>query len=182
MGKSLIIKGADFSTNGFTYEYDSTVVKKLYYKGTGQGSLVEDVNVWPVADADGKGFYNLAHDNNYTLLLSGANCLAFKKYPVGDYTNVKVRTVAALGGDYVILACLDSNEKLLGGFVTTSPSYSGSIVLTPVGEANGYREFEMDIPEGTTHVIAGFYDTAAGSYNPFSENGFAVTLSKVKED
>lgn len=182
MGKSLIIKGADFSTNGFTYEYESEVVKKLYYKGTGQGSLVEDVNVWPVANADGRIFYNSAHDDNYYMLTSGVNCLVFKKYPVGDYIKVKVRTVCALGGDYVILACLDSNEKLLGGFVTTSPSYSGSIVLTPVGEANGYREFEMDIPEGTTHVIAGFYDTTDGNYSPFGENGFAVTLSKIKED
>lgn len=181
MGKSLIIKGADFSKNGFNYEYETKEVNTLYYKGTGTATLVINENEWPVAKEYGKAWYNATHDNTYTLLGKCQNSCVFKRYPVGDYTKVKVRTVCANAGDYVILGCVDANEKLLGGFVTTSPNYSGNIVLTPVGFADGYREFEMNIPEGTVDVIASFNDTIEGNYSPFGDSGFKVTLSKVAE-
>lgn len=181
MGKSLIIKGADFSKNGFTYEYETKEVNTLYYKGNGVATLVVNENEWPVEQVDGKVWYNSKHDNTYTLLPNCENSCVLKSYPVGDYTNVKVRTVCANRGDYVILGCVNADNKLIGGFVTTSPSYSGSIVLTPVGHADGYREFEMNIPEGTVNVIATFNDTIEGNYSPFGDNGFKVILSKVKE-
>lgn len=181
MGKSLVIKGADFSKNGFTYGYETLDVNTLYYKGTGQATLIQNVNEWPVAEADGKVWYNATHDNTYTLLGSCENSCVFKRYPVGDYTKVKVRTVCANRGDYVILGCVDANDKLLGGFVTTLPEGYKGVILTPVGFADGYREFEMNIPEGTAYIIATFNDTATGNYSPFGENGFKVTLSKVAE-
>ena len=158
MGKSLIIKGADFSKNGFKYEYETKEVNTLYYKGTGTASMIVNENEYPVSEANGKCWYNAAHNDTYTLLAAQNSC-AFKRYPVGDYIRVKVRTVCANQGDYVILGCVNADDKLIGGFVTTSPDYSGNIVLTPVGCADGYREFEMNIPEGTVDVIASFNDT-----------------------
>lgn len=181
MGKSLIIKGADFSKNGFTYRYETLDVNTLYYKGTGQASLIQNANEWPVAEADGKVWYNATHDNTYTLLGGFQNSCVFKRYPVGDYTKVKVRTVCANRGDYLILGCVDSNEKLLGGFIAAFPERYKGVILTPVGHADGYREFEMNIPEGTAYIIATFNDTTTGNYSPFGENGFKVTLSKVAE-
>lgn len=178
MGKSLIIKGADFSKNGFTYNYETLDVSTLYYKGTGQASLVQNANVWPVSNTDGRSFY--ATDNTYSLVSNSLNCLVFKPYPIGDYKRVKIRTVANLRGRYVILAFLDSNSNILSGFCTTS--LEGETPLTPVGKEAGYREFEMDVPEGAVSIIGGFYEDENGLTSPFEENGFKVTLSKVSLD
>lgn len=175
MGKSLIIKGADFSKNGFTYKYETLDVNTLYYKGTGQASLVQNANVWPVSNTDGRCFY--ATNNTYSMLLDSQNCLVFKKYPIGDYKKVKIRTVANLVGSYVILAFIDSNDNILSGFCTTSTS--NNTPLTPVGKEAGYREFEMDVPNGAVNIIGGFYEDANGFTSPFEENGFKVTLSKI---
>ena len=175
MGKSLVIKGADFSKDGFTYKYDTLDVSTLYYKGTGQASLVQNENVWTVSNTDGRCFYEFG--DTYNLLLNSPNCLVFKQYPIGDYQRVKIRTVANLAGNYVILAFLDGNSNILAGFCTTA--LSGKIHLTPVGKEAGYREFEMDVPEGAVNIIGGFYEDENGLTSPFEENGFKVTLSKV---
>ena len=178
MGKSLVIKGADFSKNGFTYGYETLDVNTLYYKGTGQVSLVQNTNEWPVSNTDGRYFY--ANSDTYSLLLNSQNCLVFKQYPIGDYKRVKIRTVANVAGRYVILAFIDSNEKILSGFCTTASD--GETLLTPVGKEAGYREFEMDVPDGAVNIIGGFYEDANGLTSPFGENGFKVTLSKVSPD
>lgn len=178
MGKSLVIKGADFSKNGFTYNYETLDVSTLYYKGTGQASLVQNANEWPVSNTDGRAFY--AINNTYSLISDSQNCLVFKQYPIGDYQRVKIRTVANLAGRYVILAFLDSNSNILSGFCTTQGV--GDIPLTPVGKEAGYREFEMDVPEGAVSIIGGFYEDENGLTSPFEENGFKVTLSKVSLD
>lgn len=178
MGKSLVIKGADFSKNGFTYNYETLDVNTLYYKGTGQASLVQNTNVWPVSNTDGRSFY--AAGDTYSLIINSPNCLVFKQYPIGDYQRVKIRTVANLAGKYVILAFIDSDYKVLSGFCTTSRE--GETPLTPVGKEAGYREFEMDVPEGAVSIIGGFYEDENGLTSPFEENGFKVTLSKVSLD
>lgn len=178
MGKSLIIKGADFSKNGFTYKYETLDVNTLYYKGTGQASLVQNTNIWPVSNTDGRSFYEVG--DTYSLVFNSPNCLVFKQYPIGDYTRVKIRTVANLTGNYVILAFLDSDSNILAGFCTTA--LEGKIHLTPVGKEAGYREFEMDVPEGAVSIIGGFYEEQNGLTSPFEENGFKVTLSKVSPD
>lgn len=175
MGKSLIIKGADFSANGMQYESIDTIVNKLYGKGTGQGSLVEiNSSEWPLPEADGRVYYNASHGNDYYLLKNMQYGLVSNKVAVGDNDHVKVRTKCELGGDYVIMACIDSNEVMLGGYVTTSGAVE--TFLTKAGAAIGWREFEMDIPEGTTHVIA-TYICSDGS-TPFGNDGFKITLTK----
>lgn len=177
MGKSLVIKGADFSKNGFTYTYETLDVSTLYYKGTGQASLVQNTNVWPVSNTDGRAFYTV--NNSYALVKDSPNCLVFKQYPIGDYKRVKIRTVANLAGTYVILAFLDSDSNILAGFCTTR--IEGETLLIPVGKEAGYREFEMYVPDGAVNIIGGFYEDANGLTSPFEENGFKVTLSKIVE-
>lgn len=186
MGKSLIIKGADFSENGMKETVIKTTVTKLYDKSG-------EITSWPNANADTQ-YYFFSTDN--PKLNTGANNILkaiTTKIPVEDYTHVKVRTAnqglsylnSTVAGE-IILAAIDSSNNILGGYCTsTAAEQVGSVPLQPVDkDETQTRIFEMDIPTGAAYVVA-TWDSAANTsgttrFSPLSEtNGFELTLSKI---
>lgn len=186
MGKSLIIKGADFSENGMKETVIKTTVTKLYDQNG-------EITSWPNADANTR-YYYFSTDNPE--LKTGGNNVQkaiTTKIPVEDYTHVKVR-IANQGMSYVssavageiILAAIDSSDNILGGYCTSvTAEQVGSVPLQPVNkDETQIRIFEMDIPTGAAYVIA-TWDSAsptsgATHFSPLDEtNGFELILSKV---
>lgn len=186
MGKSLIIKGADFSENGIRETVIETKITKLYDKNG-------EITRWPNNTADVQ-YYFFSTDNK--ILKTGDNNLQKAitgKIPVEGYTHVKVRIanqgfthISSTVAGEIILAAIDASDNILGGYCTSiTAEQVGNVPLQPVGkDETQTRIFEMDIPTGAAYIVA-TWDSAtttsgATHFSPLSEtDGFELILSKV---
>lgn len=195
MGKKLIIKGADFSENGFHYTVEEIDKSELYYKDNTQVTLQ---NWSSAASVSSSGNY-LTHRNDsddvycstykYCCLAGGYDATNNKAVKIALPANaekVSVSTINNLsptmvGGHLtsgVLMAFLDSNEKIVGGFSSaTNQRDVGTAKLTAVGIT--FQSLEMNVPEGATHVVACYKDAA----NPLDDSSkFELKITCVETE
>lgn len=171
MGKKLVIKGADFSENGFVVEIVKKEITDLYNRS---GGLVETTTT----AAESFYFYEASNGN-----LGGGGNLAGQMITrkgefgadidVEDYTDAEIQTrqgqgpigsVAGVG----VMFFLGANRQIIGG-LSTGNSQRG---CTNVGASFEQRTFSMKIPAGAKYVLCTASGTIGTSLN------FKLTLSK----
>lgn len=174
MGKKLVIKGADFSANGFTYEIVKKEVTALYDKN-GNAVAMGDT----VASSSSRYFYEktetgaLSEGSALVGTASTSSGLSGTFVTVEDYTDAEVTTTNSFGPSGVIAGVavmffLDSTKKILGGF-STGDSIKG---CTNVGTSLSERTLSMKVPAGSVYVVCTVYNN--GGTIPY----FKLTLSK----
>lgn len=178
MGKKIIVRGADFSQNGFTF----TEVKKEYtklkqYHGEDATYPVSAADSWyTCAFNDNPGVLSLDHTNFGNAVSLGVDA--------EDYTHVKVEgygdDISRATFSIPIIACVDENNNVLGGIIAVDASYSSNDAIylaagwTVIrGSAATYPStFEMDIPVGTAKIYTSMVMTSE------TQGNFKMTLSK----
>lgn len=166
MGKSLIIKGADFSSNGFKYTKVIKTVTDLYNY---QNVKIEDWSVQMATPSNGVYYSEKANAvlGKGTALNGTASTLLID---VEDYTHAKVYTKcnipyspsapSVLG--VAIMLFVDSNNKIIGGYSTANVNSSNTI-SEGVGAINTMTYFEKEIPTGCRYVVCTFNGTNAST-------------------
>ena len=181
MGKSLIIKGADFSANGFKYQEEVTDASTLYIKNnvvlTSENyatlsSSTEGLMAYEKTNGDFIGNSSIVA---YTATAK-ADCSGFDVVRVKVRNNVnKQSTIQGVA----LLLFTDENGEILGGYTTmpendTSPSG----VTTGAGNNTELRTFEMNVPAGAKYVYSTYQGTA--SVTPFTSGSeFEMKLVKM---
>lgn len=174
MGKKLVIKGADFSENGFVYEEVITDASQLYYNNEGVAAALTP-EIW-ASMTSAQGYY-ATEDNNGDVLVSYgvvncalafADCTGYEKVTVKTVNFLSPQSAFSNGGAAIILFA-DSLGNVLGGLTTmpengTSPSGN----TTGEGVDQGYRSFECAVPEGATKVYSVF-KPRYNSTSPFAD-------------
>lgn len=167
MGKNLIVNGADFSANGFSYTITTQTNNDLYKQ---KGTQISSAD-WPLVKADTKYYY--ASKNDDTLKSGGQFSISAAvsttlSIPAGCY-KVGIKTI--MMGGYasdtvaapVLLGFLGSNGKIIGGYTSAANTTQiGTCPLTPVG--TGVKDLEMNVPSGAVSVVATYEHN---TYNPF---------------
>lgn len=187
MGKSLIIKGADFSANGFKYGVETKVYNTWYDKD----GIATPVTALPLTDKS-RGIYYMvdtSSGNNYRIVKSewgdylitgfldveGYDSLTYKGYV--PFTNsIANRGICALA----FFDRAESNPNIPIWFAANNDS-AGSLT---VGGANGkcayligeggVKELTIDIPQGAKYVVA---TVRRDSENMITEA--SITLKRV---
>jgi hypothetical protein len=174
MGKKLVIKGADFSVNGFTYEVVTKNITTLYKSdGTvlSQGETLQS--------SDTRYFYEttsgeLKQGGNISkICVSTSSSITSTFVDVEDYTHAEVTTIcninpASIIKGAAIMFFLDSSMNIIGGF-STGDSLCGCLNK---GASNDLRTLSMDIPTGSKYVVC----TYCSATNTVED--FKLTLSK----
>ncbi len=168
MGKSLIIKGADFSANGFKYSEVITDVSTLYIKN----DEVLTADNWPTLSSSANSKF-AAESTSGTLLLGTG--IAYNAYAKADCSNadkVVVKTRAAAPPQYTfygfaIILFTDEQGNIVGGY-TNAPigSTSPSGKTTPLGIDATIKEYEANVPTGAKYVYSTFSGNLYGSSGP----------------
>lgn len=182
MGKSLIIKGADFSANGFHYEEVVQDVSTLRIK---DNVVLTAENYSTLSD---KANTLMAYENNAGSFIEATNLIAYTATAKADCegwekVRVKVRsniypqsTIAGVAA----LLFTDANNNVVGGITTmSSGSTSPSGKTSGVGIADTLRTFELAVPEGAKYVYSTYRGTS--SITPFTEDyEFEMKLVKYE--
>lgn len=175
MGKKLIIKGADFSANGFHYE---TVKKEItaLYKYDGTLAQVGD----DVPGTDGLYVYeNTSGEIKYGSSLAGAVSTKSgydgDNIEVEDYTDAEVKSVNTIAPQGVIAGSaimffLDENGGIIGG-LSTGDSLKGCVNK---GTSQEERTFSMKVPASAKYVVC-----TVRAYQGGVVPAFKLTLSKT---
>lgn len=183
MGKKLVIKGADFSENGFVYEIVKKEITSLYDK---EGNLVTQSSEY--LSANGWYYYeqtvdgvlkNTGYNNASTIAL----CTTQKSgggdvfVDVEDYTDAEIITRCNLGpvsiiAGVAVLFFLDSTYNIIGGF-STGDSLDGCV---NVGASDTLRTFRQKVPAGCKYCVASVFTSSANAATIFDD--FKITLSK----
>lgn len=156
MGKALIIKGADFSANGFHYQTVRREITTLYDYTGNVKTTVADL---PVSQAvyfyEDSSTHALAVGGSLGGAVSTSNGLGNRTYvEVEDYKKAIVTSRVSVGGSGVIgglavLFFLDENLNIVGGL-----SSGNSNTCRNVGLSNELRTFEVDIPATAKYAVA----------------------------
>ena len=172
MGKKLVIKGADFSENGFVYELVKREITTLYNTN---GATVATGDSVQAADS----VYYYEHTNGSLQKGSGFAGACSTAYnttyiDVEDYTDAEIITTCNIepyqgisGG--AVMFFLDANKAIIGGLSTGASSHG----CVNVGYSNTEITRSMKIPEGARYVVC----TAVNTSTKKVPN-FKLTLSK----
>lgn len=162
MGKSLIIQGADFSSNGFKYTEVIKTVTDLYNY---QNVKIED---WSVQMATAlNGIYYAEQANGVlfkgTSLTGAASTL---KIDVEDYQTAIVYTQCDIAGPTIIggavMFFLDANSVVIGGY-STAPVGSTQGRATGVGSLTAWTTLSKDIPSNCKYIVCTFRTVSSPS-------------------
>lgn len=155
MGKSLIIQGADFSSNGFKYTVVTKTVTDLYnYKDV----KIEDWSVQMATASNGIYYGEQANGLLFkgTSLINSASTL---KIDVEDYQNATVYTQCNISGPTLIggavMLFLDANSVVIGGY-STAPVGSTEGKATGVGSLTAWTTLSKDIPSDCKYIVCTF--------------------------
>ena len=175
MGKSLVIRSADFSEVGFKLEYVEKVVTQLY------NSANEVVTNWAEQTTYALGKYYYENDAHQLVKAGNLEGIASTQMvDVEDYQFAQVYTKNWIGttGSIVLgialMVFVDANQQILGGFSTANEGLG--TITKGVGKVNSMTEFSMEIPTGTKYVVCSFTDEDAGN----DLKNFKLTLRKLK--
>lgn len=158
MGKKLVIKGADFSANGFHFEIVKKEVTKLVKKDgseVSQGDTIDKADSVYYYEQANKGY--LAAGSNFGGAVSTSSSFAAGgavDIDVEDYTDAEVTSTLVIPGQssiagVAIMFFLDSSKNIIGGF-STGDSVKG---CQNVGASDTERTFSMKIPARSKYVV-----------------------------
>lgn len=175
MGKSLVIKGADFS------DCCLNIVKTTVLLDSSGSEL----DSWPTKSSETPGgcYYTVHTNDNKIYRNSGYGGGATNKIVNDGYNYVAIKTICATGyinqniAGMVILGFLDADEKILGGFVTASTveQIGNTSMLTPIGVVTEHEEFVMEVPRNTKYIVT-TYNSMSDS--PFANDNYYLKLIK----
>ena len=189
MGKSLVIKNADFSANGFTYT-EQSVTYGLSSLMDKTGAAIEDVTTIAIANGNwwyeqqtsaGSGVFRLMSATNLNGLAStsyatsqgGDDPTPVSAIEVGDYEFAEVTTkldISTQGSGIVtglaIMFFLDADKLLIGGLSTGNNTISGT-KCEQVGAVANVTTFKRAIPSGCKYILCST-----------QTNDFSLKLSK----
>lgn len=174
MGKKLIIKGADFSANGFHYEMVKKEITTLY-KFNGMAATIGE----NISALDSCYWYEKATTGELTLAssLAGAVSTSYNLdslVEVEDYTDAEVKSVNSIQPQGIVAGCaimffLDENKGIIGGF-STGDSTKGCVNK---GASSDERTFSMKVPASAKYVVC-----TVRAYPSNVVPAFKLTLSK----
>lgn len=177
--KKLVIKGADFSANGFSLTVVTKEITSLY---TSLGEYVYGNNVeLPNGQYIWEDFANNGINFAQRFAGSAINPVwgsSADYIDVEDYTRVTIKSaIASLkvgsNGYGIILGFLDSNKQLLGG-LCCAPEGTTGLICECVGYSLSVREFTREIPIGCRYICA----TAYVNSSSVEGESFKITLAK----
>lgn len=167
MGKSLIIKGADFSANGFKFTEVITDASTLYINND---EVLTNEN-WPtLATYTNSQFVAETTSGSFTKNY-GIKYNAYAKADCSDAVKVRVKTRAASPVQssyygFAIILFTDAQDNIVGGYTnapTESTSPSGKTI--PLGVDFTVKEYEADVPEGAKYVYSTFGGNAYADFD-----------------
>lgn len=161
MGKSLIIKDADFSNNGFRYQEVTKTITDLYNKS---GSKVTDWSV-QMSLISQTIYYSekagavLGVGSNYS------NAASTLLIDVEDYQSATVHTKCGVAAGPTVLGCavmlfLDANQNVIGGY-STAPVGATNVISQGVGTVSVLTDFTKEIPSNCKYVVCTFHGADA---------------------
>lgn len=174
MGMKMIIKGADFSENGFTYEVVEKVITTLKKADGTEFTLPQELE-----KSEGVYFYedtgktlkngsNLANAASTSKFNETENFIDVEDYTDATITSANNVTPAGVVAGAAILFFLDSDKNLIGGI---SNAKVGSDTLTEaVGQSAQLRTFTRKIPANCRYIVC--------THNPTILEGFKLVLRK----
>jgi hypothetical protein len=176
MGKKLVIKGADFSENGFVFELVKKEITTLYKS---DGAVASPNGA--IINTETRYFYEYATSGALT---QGTNLskACYSTSPdisgtfvdVEDYTDAEVTSICNFGpsgniAGFAIMFFLDSSKNIIGG-LSTGDSQVGCVNK---GASSELRTFKMSVPAGSKYVVCTFCSNASTNVGDFK-----LTLSK----
>lgn len=180
MGKNLIIKGADFSANGFLYHEVVTDASTLYMAGD---IVVTAGNFADTATATNSMLVGELTDG--TLSIGGGSKYGVSaKADCSGYEKVSVKTIpnftpqASYYG-FAVLLFTDESGNIVGGLTNAAAgSTSPSGKTEGVGQSGTLTSFECAVPSGAKYVYSTFRGGATVS--PFDAGStFEMKLYKT---
>lgn len=177
MSKKLVIKGADFSANGFSLRSETEQTTDLFLDDGAQ-------YVYGSAIASGSGVYFYERNNavvkgNYANYATNPHRVSDQSIiDVEDYTKVtyqgRLSLYSAPNNIYLLyIGFLDSSRNLIGG-VCNAPIGAEGFTSECIGPSSSVIEFTRDIPSGCKYIIA---SCQVGNTSVEGES-FKLTLSK----
>lgn len=185
MGKSLIIKGADFSANGFKYSEIVTDASTLYINND---EVLTAENWSTLGTATNSQFVAETTSGDF-MKYAGIKYNAYAKADCSDAAKVIVKTRAAspVQGIYygfAIILFTDAQDNIVGGY-TNAPieSTSPSGKTTPLGLDTTVKEYQADVPAGAKYVYSTFGGNGTTPVNPLDPSTkFEMKLIKYSEE
>ena len=178
MNKKIIITGADFHINGYQYKAVTKVENTLY---SYTGEIINSDEALSNMNSGKNGVYwyekyglsNIKHGSVITDIMSTVKghtindetCIVVPEGYTRATITTKCDTYAPMNDNLkglIVIAFLDSNEKLLGGISTVDivdPSIIEEKYITElVPKSNEVRTFTREIPDGCKYIVANTND------------------------
>lgn len=168
MGKSLIIKGADFSQNGFHYEEQVIDASTLYM----QGDVVVTSQNWSDLATASNSLLTGENLQGGFLQGYGSKYCCTAKGDCTDAYKVTVKTLNSLPAQgqfngYAIILFTDNDGNIKGGLTTAASSPTPSGKTTAEGVVSSFSEFECAVPDGAKKVYSMWWGGVNGANTPF---------------
>lgn len=185
MGKSLIIKGADFSANGFRYSEVVTDASTLY----GANETVITSENWADLATSSNGQFACEETDGTFALSYGVKYNAYAKADCSQADKVVVKTRAAsppqsIYYGFAIILFTDAQDNIVGGYTnapTESTSPSGK--TTPLGLDTTFKEYEANVPAGAKYVYSVWGGNGSTPVSPFAPaTTFEMKLIKYSQE
>lgn len=162
MGKKLVIKGANFSENGFVYQEVITDASQLYYNNSGVAAELT-AEIWASLTSS-QGYYASELNTGKVQVSYGVGACALAVADCEGYEKVTVKTICNLppqstwsNGGAALLMFVDASGDVVGGITTMAQSgTSPSGKTTGAGYSTSYRSFELAVPDNATKVYSVF--------------------------
>lgn len=187
MGKSLIIKGADFSANGFRYTEVVTDASTLYINN----DAVATQENWSTLDTASNSKAAYESSSGSFQFIAGYKYTAYAKADCSDAQKVTVKTRAAAPPQstiygVAIILFTDAGGNIVGGLTNADvDSTSPSGKTTPVGTSTDFKEYEASVPANAKYVYSVFCggNMGSGTVSPFATGTtFEMKLIKYERE
>lgn len=173
MGKKLVIKGADFSANGFALVEQVTDASTLYYYAfdvDGHPDLPLTAEVWANFE-NGNSIYSYEKtDGTFKTSRSVTSKIVRAVASCVGYDKVRVKTMGGLSpqstvAGTVVLLFTDDEDNIKGGYTTMAANGTSPSGKTEgVGVPSSLTQYEMNVPAGATKVYSCYRNTTGSPF------------------
>lgn len=187
MGKKLIIKGADFSENGFIARDEVTDASTLYIRIDGVDTVLTP-ELWASSassSSTGKSPYETT-SGGFNIGNGLFNYSACAMADCAGYDSVEVKTTVRAGGQSTIsgvgvILFTDDSNNIKGGITTRGANTeSPSGKTTGIAHMTSIEVMKLDVPDGATKVYSTWKVFSSNLISPFdATNGFYMKLHKT---